>query len=80
MISIEAWRCSIGFHNSFSGRHVFKQDNSSKNGIATGATFLRSSLGSTFISAKLIGILLVIGCVESNPGPYNGREEGNAFH
>ena len=79
MISIEAWRCSIGSHNSLNGKHVFKHDNSSKPGIATGATFLRSSLGSAFMSAILIAILLVIGCVEINPGPKDGRKEGKNF-
>ena len=77
MITIEAWRCSIGFHNCFTGRHVFREENSSYNGIATGARFLRSSLGSTLISAKLIFILLLIGGVETNPGPNHGGVEGN---
>ena len=76
MISIEAWRSCIGCHNIFSGRHVFKQDKPAKGGIATGAIFLRSSMGSTFKTAKLIGILLLIGCVESNPGPNSGGADG----
>ena len=77
MISIEAWRCSIGFHNCFTGRHAFREENSSYNGIATGATFLRSSLGSPLISPKLIAILLLIGGVETNPGPNHRGMEGN---
>ena len=76
MVSTDAWRCCIGLHNIFSGRHVFKQVKPAKGGIATGATFLRSSMGSTFKTAKLIAILLLIGCVESNPGPNSGGADG----
>ena len=77
MISIEAWRCSIGFHHCFTGSHVFKDGNTYCNEIATGAKLLTPYLGTTFITAKLIAILLLIGGVETNPGPNHGRMEGN---
>ena len=75
MISIESWRCSIGCHNIFTGFHAFKQANPSNDGIATVAIILEKSVGMPF-SLKLIAIMLLIGCVESNPGPKQGSCEG----
>ena len=76
MISIEAWRCSIGCHNSSSGRHTFNEGEPINDGISTGAHFIRSSMGSAIRPATLIVMLLLIGCVESNPGPTHGQAEG----
>ena len=76
MISIEAWRCSIGCHNILSGHHTFKEDRKVSDANATQITFLRSSMGSLLRPANLLAILLLIGCVESNPGPNHGEAEG----
>ena len=76
MITIEAWRCSIGCHNIFSGHHTFKERGLNNDGISTGANYIRSSLGSTLRPVIVIAMLLLIGCVESNPGPTHGQAEG----
>ena len=76
MISIEAWRCSIGRHVVDIGLHKFKENTQLNNGIKIGANYVRSSMGSGLRSAKLIAILLLIGCIESNPGPTHDGAQG----
>ena len=76
MISIEAWRCSIGCHNISSGHHTFTEEKKVSDANATQITFVRSSMGLSLRPAKLLAILLLIGCVESNPGPDHGEAEG----
>ena len=75
MVSIEAWRCSIGTHNLRARNHEFR-DNYESNDIVTGSILLRSSLSNSIMSVKLICMLLMIGCIEMNPGPVSGRAEG----
>ena len=75
MVSIETWRCAIGINNLRVGNHEFKIVYM-KNHIASTSKLLQSSLAGYIPSAKLIFILLVIGCVEINPGPWSRRQNG----
>ena len=74
MITIEAWRSSIGRHHN-TGVHGQKRLETS-NSIASTAIIVGSAIRTTFVSAKLISILLLIGCVEPNPGPTHGDSQG----
>ncbi len=78
MITIEAWRSSIGAYNGFKIRSANKI-NKAKN-MANAATLTSSALVVTALSAKLIGILLMIGCVEANPGPIGSTNEGKKYN
>ena len=72
MVSIEAWRSSIGRHNNV------KLNNSSKaskvHDSRNVATHALSSLVATVVCAAVIGTLLRIGCVETNPGPMQNNQ------
>ena len=74
MITIEAWRSSIGRHH-VTGVHGHKRIQTS-NSIASTAIIVGLAIKTAFVSAKLISILLIIGCVESNPGPTHGDSQG----
>ena len=80
MISIEAWRCSIGCHSITTGHHTFKKSEQNNDGISTGANYIRTSMGSAIRPATLIAMLLLIGCVESNPGPTQGQADGKTCY
>ena len=75
MVSIESWRCAIGINNLRTRNHEFRIVHT-KSHIASCSTFLQSPLKTTILPAKLICILLVIGCVEINPGPLNQKNNG----
>ena len=70
MITIEAWRSSIG-RNHNTGINGMKRVNIS-NPIASTAILVGSVMRTTAVSSRLISILLLIGYVESNPGPTHG--------
>ena len=74
MVSIEAWRSSIGRHNSVKLKNLNKA--SKLHNTRNAASLALSSLLATVLCAALIGTLLRIGCVETNPGPtqnYQGK-------
>ena len=72
MISIEAWRAVIGAF--VSGKNPLQNLLGGRRPVASyaGSSF---SLIFTLISANLVIILLIIGGIESNPGP---NSEGNS--
>ena len=76
MITIQAWRSSIGAYNGFKIRSSNKVNKAQNFSIA--ASLSISTLIATLMSAKLIGTLLMIGCVEANPGPITGINEGKS--
>ena len=73
MIGIEAWRMSIGSHNnkklSCTSTVTHNQTN--------GGILLSLMLTLTVMSSVLIDILLVMGGIESNPGPTSGKQNKN---
>ena len=72
MVSIEAWRAAIGRHNKSKPNATNK---TSKLHSTLWAPSLRVSiLVATVMSAALIGTLLRIGGVETNPGPTQNDE------
>ena len=74
MISIEAWRSSIGVHNNCKINHINRVSKCLN--TLNSASLLLSSLLFTVLSAAVIGTLLRIGCIETNPGPTGGCNEG----
>ena len=74
MITIQAWRASIGAHSGFKMRSTNKVNKDQNFAIA--ATLSVSTLIATLMSAKLIGTLLMNGCVEANPWPITGINAG----
>ncbi len=74
MITIEAWRSSIGTYNGFKIKSANKTNKAKI--MANAATLTSSALVVMALSAKLIALLLMIGCVESNPGPIGEANEG----
>ena len=74
MITIEAWRVSIGTYNGFKITSTNKFNRA--NNIANANTFAVYALSATIMTAKLISMLLMIGSVETNPGPDRGSNEG----
>jgi hypothetical protein len=74
MITIQAWRSSIGAYNGFKMKSSSKVNKATN--FASDSTLAVSALIATLMSAKLIGTLLIIGCVEANPGPITGVNEG----
>ena len=78
MITVQAWRSSIGAYNGFKMKSANKI-NKAQN-FASAATLSVSTLIATLMSAKLIGTLLMIACVETNPGPITGINEGKTHY
>ena len=74
MISIEAWRSSIGVHNNCKINNINRV--SKRLNTLNAASLSLSSLLLTVLSAAVIGTLLRIGCIEPNPGPTGGCNEG----
>ena len=75
MISIEAWRSAIGSYNKCKTQCNVTKTNNIANSI--NYVFLVSTV--TVMTAALINTLLIIGCIESNPGPKQGAHEGKCY-
>ena len=75
MISTQAWRASIGSFNTV------KIDNSIANSydVSSCHQMICQPLTFTILSSVLITILLIIGCVESNPGPNTPGSKGKCL-
>ena len=74
MISIEAWRSSIGRHINCKINNINRV--SKYLNTANDASLALSCLLLTVYSAQVIGTLLKIGCIETNPGPKEHLKEG----
>ena len=74
MITTEAWRASIGSHHNCRTSSL----NIVIKGIiaSNGSNGFGLSLGCTVLSAQLIAVLLIIGGVEANPGPFQRSATG----
>jgi len=72
MVSIEAWRSSIGRHHNVKLSNLNKA--SKLHNARSKASFALSTLLATVLCSALIGTLLRIGCVETNPGPTENYE------
>ena len=75
MISIGAWRATIGHH--LKGRISTTNKTAKLQNIPSTSIFAISILSLTIMSAALISTLLIIGGVESNPGPTDPLKDGN---
>ena len=74
MISIDAWRSSIGNFNKGSSSALQRQTKC----FGPILIFLAWAFVATIVSAGLINLLLIIGGVEQNPGPGPaGGKKGN---
>ena len=71
MISIEAWRMSIGSHNKKNVNDLSTLTRSKTNIKTCGALMMTLII----IASSLICVLLVRGGIESNPGPKNGNKD-----
>ena len=74
MISIEAWRSSIGVHHNCKINNINRASKCLN--TLNAASLSLSCLLFTVLSASVIGTLLRIGCIEANPGPTGGGNEG----
>ena len=74
MITTEAWRASIGSHNNCRPSSLDYVIKAMDAGNASKGFGL--SLGCTVISAQLITILLIMGGIEANPGPFQRSATG----
>ena len=70
MISVEAWRMSIGSYN----RHKITDTSTLTKNSTNCATCLALMMTLTIMASALINTLLVIGGVEANPGPQQGNK------
>ena len=75
MIATVAWRASIGRHNNCRRSSINKLNKGIN--IGNAAKCFGMSLVCSAISVQLISILLMIGCIEANPGPFQDFEKGN---
>ena len=67
MVTTEAWRSSIGLHHHVKHNRFCKA--SKMHNTSNEVCLAISTLFATVMSAALIGTLLRIGCIETNPGP-----------
>ena len=72
MISVEAWRASIGSFYSHAARGIAAKVNVPKSCYLS----MLQSLSFTTMSLALIATLLLMGGVESNPGPITPGSKG----
>ena len=77
MISIEAWRSSIGMNHNCKVNNINRASKCLN--TVNAASLSLSCLLLTVMSAAVIGTLLRIGCIETNPGPTGGDSKNGKF-